>query len=689
MNRSFVMAIVLITLAALAVPPLYLDKADSFDIVGPTHWIEVSGTTEAAHSDDAAEIVRGVAAAHGSVARLVGDLHDPGGVRHVYVEPSSHPDLGNVWLNEGYARFSSTRETQVHRFDELTGRDPRGIYAVLSGQSATALQTGFDGMGLQTTLVAAPSALAATVQFVGSSPTGHASALAVLLVSLLSGIGVLAGSRRYAIQLLHGTSLAVIARRDLASHRPMILVSVSAVILAAIALVVTDLGVRRLMIVAPVAILTAAVFTACAITAYLTMLFAVASVDLVAGIKGRTPTPHVTPMLYLVRIPATLLAVIAVITAHGALSHVREYEASRAAWAAAEDVVSISFGGHMDMEEFESRVLDAGYWLNSLEEAGAAMLVLPERLHELADDVLIVNDLYLARHAIRSTDGTAVDPVGGDEVRILLPAGRSADEASVMAATQRWLREQLDFTASGENPRSPTSTVTVELVADGQQHFTYEAQSGTRQAPRFLDDSVVIVLNHDTGIVSPDTYLSWATQNRVLVTDHVAAAAGVEPTVQPMISAYRPVAQEAADWYADQVTNAWQSVIAAGVATLVTIVVAIGLGRTYVQRHAQLMLISYVHGWSFLRTHRRILFAEGSLVLLAGSIGLAQVNTYRTDLARSEMAGREIVDTAAPAFGAMQPFVFAAFVAVATLVFIAHLSARTASLSRTRNREAI
>jgi hypothetical protein len=131
-----------------------------------------------------------------------------------------------------------------------------------------------------------------------------------------------------------------------------------------------------------------------------------------------------------------------------------------------------------------------------------------------------------------------------------------------------------------------------------------------------LKEPVVVVVTGSSGVISDEDYTSIASRGELLIEDPDQAMAGLTKAgVGQYVLGMSPFAQEAAETYRWALRDAGLQMFNLAAAVVVLLITALTLSIVYCRRNAQVLFVKFISGWSFPRTHRWILAAEGAFTL--------------------------------------------------------------------------
>jgi hypothetical protein len=167
-----------------------------------------------------------------------------------------------------------------------------------------------------------------------------------------------------------------------------------------------------------------------------------------------------------------------------------------------------------------------------------------------------------------------------------------------------------------------------------------------------------------------------ASNGEVLVEDPQQAIRGLtDAGVGAYILGMSPFSQDAANNYRDAKRNFTLEMFGLAAAVAVLLVTALAVSIVYCRRSTQTLFVKYLHGWSFVRTHWRILAFEATI----GLVLVAWV--WRSTAAvvnRHELPGAPPMLPGELALGGWEPIV-AGGVAVISLALVTLILLRASS----------
>jgi hypothetical protein len=570
--------------------------------------VAVSGEMTTTGGDGLPLLVERAAQEIGAVVvREVPDLYDPT-TRHLYVVMGDESRPEGQWLTDGYPGFTDGVTTVVHAGAELEAIDPRGNYFVFGPErAARGLADVFTGLGYQAEVSERVGSLAETVHFFAAGPFNSATLVVLLLVALLTGSGVLAGTKAYAVQRLHGASKRMVMMRDLRWMALMAGITAAFVCVGSLAGLWFYNGLHQIGAFLQLAGALFLVALALEFVVYAAFLHLVWGMRLLDGIKGRLGFRVAVPVAYLVRIPGLLLSVVLAASTFAAAGGMAHAAQAREALETAGNAAKIRFEDNVSPEEMDRLAFESGAWLKQEDAAGRTILAHPvstmTETPGAEPDLLLVNNAYLERQPVLGADGARVDGASAKKVLLLVPESASLTAES----TERYIR-------GSAGTEGLADVFEVRTIPSGQSHFLYTSGAEVTR-PAEIADVVLVVVGPGSGLIRDDDYMAYASQGSVLVTDPKEAIAHTPPGLMgAWISAYIPVVQAAAAAHAEQARYFRIQMGSLIVALGVLLATAVGLAQIHVRGSSQQILVRYLHGWRFARTHGRLLAAELILV---------------------------------------------------------------------------
>lgn len=240
----------------------------------------------------------------------------------------------------------------MHPIAEIGQQDPRGSYYVFgSAAAADALRAEFDELGM-TVAVTHPLSYQELAERYSDDPLYWALCVVALAALTMTGASVLLNAKAYGVLRMQGLSFAGILLRDLRQLAVFWSVAVATVTVTALAFLGFYNGLARLGLFASLAAGIAALLGALALATHAAALALTYKVDVLGALKGELPSKAASISVYLVRIPALLLALAIATNVTLASRDVLTRQENRDLYGTVGDAVSIRLNGafamHMD-----------------------------------------------------------------------------------------------------------------------------------------------------------------------------------------------------------------------------------------------------------------------------------------------------------------------------------------------------
>lgn len=631
---GFSVAAMIVTVMSLALPVLHLHEVDTYVPLGFQTQVWVRDAQASASVQGLGEAVERFAQQNRvNVARQQTATDNADFGRELYVAVGAPNQGAATWLREGYPEFSRLAQTDVRPWRDLDFEqiDPRGFYLVEGPPDVgTKLAQEFSRRGF--TAVAAPF-LGPTQHLTGVlGENASAAAIAALAAVVLVGATVLLNAKTYGVGRLHGRSFGWLLRRDVVVAAPGVLSIVLALSLAAtVALALYN----RLHWIGTYWLLVAALLLASGAAAFITHTVAIwltSRVDVIEAVKGHLPTWSTLVAAYLLRVPAALLAVVAVSSAVALAEPAqRAGQNLTAARDHAGDAAFILLNGSLGEAGTEDLLFgDAARWFERADLDGRIVLAddssatywdIPSRgadatSNEPAPDVLTVNPTYLLEQVVLAEDGARLTPEDLPLGRptVLVPAARSHLAEAVTAQAVEDLEFARSRSDAGAFPDAARMT-----IASGQELFTYGGVvSGSPGA--VVRDAFLVVVPPQLRVWGP-AYIHMA-ESIVLREPGLPADVRADRRLATAILATLPVQQKLADVAREAQTRWTTGVVTSVVAAAVLLAVVFTAVAVYVRAWASRLFVRFVHGWSRLAANPVLVAAEATVlavVLLSGA----------------------------------------------------------------------
>lgn len=537
--------------------------------------------------------------------------------------------------------FGRTPSTVVRAADEITTEDLRGRYVTTAtGEELTAMLSSLQEQGLEVRDASVP--LLALVAY-GVSQGNLTGCLVVMMLALALALAHATAANRkvYALRQIHGYRRIADIRAEVGHATVAFGVGLALLVAAGVPLMAVGGGLRQWAGFARLLGVTLALLYVAVVLAVVVAVLCVPRRSVPVVLKGERPSVRdgvlaaVAQVAVLAIVVATTSAALA--RADSVRSTLDEFER----WTDGEPLYALRLsttGTHEDdmrtapalaevVADLEraGEVLLVGY-KGGIDEDTAPHSVAPEGAHSL-----IVNGTYLEREVVRAADGQRVVDVPGGENRftLLVPTSYTGDPAALL---DEYVGYFADFACASGTPGGARTCDPVGDVVRTQAGQTLFAYNGTAFLPAQMqerasvDDPVLVVVQADSGLLSPMEYLSYVSRDDVLFSDADALRARL--TSAGVLGAFQGV-DNAADSVTTSVALAQRqlrsdavSLVLGGAVLLLSSLVMVAV---YCDRRRRPMFVELVHGYGFVRRHRAYLAAALGLsvvgVVAAGVVG--------------------------------------------------------------------
>ncbi|MFJ2513734.1 hypothetical protein ACIPEL_21610 [Streptomyces griseoviridis] len=630
---------------------LFLRGLDEGGVLGNSALVDVIDSDESVSGSQIVRRIASFSAEHEvGVAREVADLRNPDGVRHLYLATGGpHSPTAN-WLDEGYPTFSRNYETRVHPISEIGHQDPRGSYYVFgSAAAADALRAELADLGL-TVAVTHPLSYAELAERYSDDPLYWALCVVALAALTLTSASVLLNAKSYGVLRLQGMSFVGILLRDLRQLAAFWLITATAVTVSALAFLTLYNGLARLTLFAALAAGIAVLLTAVALAAHAGSLALSHKVDVLQALKGELPFRAASVSIYLVRIPALLLALSIATNVTLASRDVMTRQENRDVYETVRDAVSIRLNGAfaMHMDQLNDHV---GPWLRQADKRGEVIVAGRRDLQVSAPDarlpageILVVNDTFLSRQPV-------LDPAGrrytteaqrgrapdSRSVRVIIPQSLSSHTPTIVKAAA----EIIDPASSRNIPLKTLSSRT------GQRFFGYNTGTYVYNSAHSADedrslvrDPIIVAVPNGSDFLTDDAYTSFATQAGVVFPDPDDVLDSLQTEeVQNYVNSVSPVGQKTALDLRNATNKLRLQIFNLVVAMIVLVIAGIGVCLIYSRKNAQSIFVRHIGGWRYVTSHRFIIAVEVAIAVVFGTRVPFQAWQQNQELRRFAEAG--------------------------------------------------
>ncbi|MFJ9638487.1 hypothetical protein [Streptomyces sp. NPDC101178] len=646
---KFVHVAVLFFAAVLAF--LFIRELDEDGVLGNSAVIFVFDSEDSTSGAQVARSIASFAEDHGvTVAREVPDLREPDGRRHLYMTGGEDSSGVSAWLNEGYPEFSSSLTTEVHPIADIGQRDPRGHYYVFGPpEAAESLVAEFSGLGLRAD-VSHPLSGGELITAYTNSVMYWSFWVIALAAVTLTGASVLLSARAYGILRLQGFSLVDLLVRDLRQLLAPWVVALGAVTAVALTFLGFYNGFAWLSLFATLATALAGLLLLLVLTTHVAVIALTFKVDVLRAVKGALPARAASVGVYLVRIPALLLALSVATDVAQVARDMETRQENRTAYAEAGDAVTIRLNGGLSGEK-ERVIEEIGPWLRRADGNGEVILAGRRDLQSLVPgsqlppgEVLIVNETFLTEQPVLDPTGQRYMPVAqsdraasGDRVQLIVPKSLGGNEAALTEAVVGVLGPDFDS----------RTQLDVHLAKSGQSVFTYNtgnqvynAAHSQKEDRSHVQDPVLVIVPNGSQFVSDDGYTAFAAQEGVVFPnpdDVVSAIQGNRLGVY--VVALRPVAQNSALKMREVVTEFRVQLFNLALTVTVLLIAGVGICAIYARKNSQAIFARHINGWKYVSTHRFILGVEVAIAFLLATRVPFEAWLQNKDLERIAASG--------------------------------------------------
>lgn len=624
LSRSVQVCLTIALVVASVASFVFFARFDESGIQGASRVLLVTAGEGNHAGGDTLAMIADTAEREGAVVgRYLPDLHDPEGRRHFYLTVGDPTSEAAGWLEQGYPAFTPTVTTSVHPWQDQGRLDARGDYLVFGPVAAAdALVAELRAAGY-TVATREAYELSSVVNYTLTDPVSASVLATAVLVATVAAAGAVAATKAYGVRRLQGASWARMVGADLlAQLRYLVPATLACLVVVVVALRLVNewnqLG-RFLAIAAG----TAAFLVAATTLGHILGVTLAHHTRLTAALKGEISSLGILVSGYMIRGLATMLALGLLATAVSAWGSLDGFERTRPVWQSGNDAVRLSFDPTFGAEGTDLLAVCTGEWLMAEERAGALVLAADNVLalqlgpEWLGTPSLLANGNYLREQPHLDAQGQVITGPGEDQVLVILPERLAAQADSIRAGLQEWAAAQHSRFGSGAAPE-----LGIVTVPNGQLSYTYASQ--TPGHPPVLTDAVLVVADQRSGLLSPDAYMSTASQGGAVLMGAADAQSSAEAAgLGDFILSYAPASLTAASLHAEAARTWRISLFNLGTALAVVAAAVLGVALVYTRRERQRLFVTHISGWSFVRTHAVILAVE-SLILAGIAAGQAR-----------------------------------------------------------------
>ncbi|MFB8137417.1 hypothetical protein [Streptomyces mirabilis] len=626
---KFIHVAVLAFSAALAF--LFVRGLDEKEVLGNSAVVWVFGSDDSMTAVQVNQAIASFTAEHDgvAVAREVPDMRDPDGHRHLYLAANPKSDAA-AWLDNGYPEFSKSFKTDVHPISDLGQHDPRGFYDVFGSPAvADALMAKFTGLGLQSSVSHPLAYSELSSEYKGGALYWSFWVVALAAITM-TGASVLLRAKAYGVLRLQGVSLVGLLLRDLRQLAVFWSMTAGAVVAVTLAFLGFYNDLAWFGLFTEVALVLAGLLTLLALAAHAGALALTFKVSPLRALKGELPFRAASASVYLVRVPALLLALsIAMNVAH-ANQDVLARQHSREAYVQAGDAVTIRLNGSLPSES-EAIVKHVGSWLRQADRAGQVIVAGRRDLQNIAPEghlptgeVLIVNETFLAKQVILDPSGRRYKPAVPDgkapeahPVRLIIPESltehASTISSAVLGVLQSDSMQRIRVTPSQSKNHQ-------RLFAYNPGNQVYSANHSPDEDRSLVRDPIVVVVPNGSKYLTDGTYTSFASQEGVIFPEPADVTTALQGTrgnkLPTYVTAVRPIAENSALKMRDAVRDLRMQLFNLVIAVIVLLICGVGVCIIYSRKNAQVIFVHHISGWRYTATHRFILAVEAAIAIL-------------------------------------------------------------------------
>ncbi|MGY3676537.1 hypothetical protein [Streptomyces sp. TE33382] len=578
----------------------------------------------------AVRLVDSFATEHGvAVGREVPDLKNPDGRRHLYLAPGIAGSMTEAWLHKGYPAFSKKYETRVHPISEIGHQDPRGSYYVFgSSEAASALMADFNARGMVAS-VTHPLSYGELSKRYTDDPLFQSLCVVALAALATTGASVLLHVKTYAVLRIHGMSFTGILLRDLRQMIVSWLAALGVAVTAALGFLGLYNDFAWLGLFSAAAAVIAALLSVLVLATHAAALALTYKVDVLRSLKGELPSRSASASVYLVRIPALLLALSIAGNVSFAARDVLTRQENRENYDTVGDAVAIRLNGAfaMQLDRLDERV---GPWLRQADERGEIIvsgrrdlqMSAPEE-NLPAGEILVVNDTYLKEQPVTDLTGrrySSTSRIGKNPnpnpVRVIVPESLASHAPDITKAVSEIIDPRLSRDVPFETRVSKA----------GQQVFGYNTGANVYNTAHSADedrslvgDPVLAVVPNGTFLTN-DAYTAFATQGGIVFPDPGDALNGIKAEeLQNYVSSVSPVGQKAALELRKASNELRLQMFNLVIVMMVLLVAGTGICIVYSRKNAQIIFMRHISGWRYVATHRFVLSVEVAIAIIFAS----------------------------------------------------------------------
>ncbi|WP_162872733.1 bacteriocin-associated integral membrane family protein [Austwickia chelonae] len=541
-----------------------------------------------------------------TIGRVEPDSTDPGEARTIRLIPSSAPEI-----NQRYPDFSSKMSTKVTPLN-LENNDWSGQYLVYGtpGQ-ATEFATQLEQLGLKATA----HGKIGLFQMI-SLQRGMEWAIIGIIAALCATIVAYQFScgRQYGIKRMNGHAFTTEISRQIKSSSTQAVLSCAASGAASIFFLhlYNQLGQLDTFLWTAAYALVASL-SAIFIVHILSAAVAWRCTAILSQVKGRAEGIPLISSSCLVRAPAAGLVISLSTTLALAGAQVTSAEKEHEHWhgenARVGRLIFHGVGSVMTDSESQKKAMDpVERWL--AEEDKKSHLVIAHKLlmsiseESRPQNALIINDQYVKRNNIPES----LKSCGSDACIAI----RSSGSSSKNIRTE--IQKAIQFSLNSDFSKK----FSYAELEQGSRFFTYDSQGLGISA---LSEPDFVIRIPDRSL-NGDFIASAASSGGVLMTD-ASEARGIildSPQLKEALSGISLAGTSSTQKLTEKKREINFTVVGVIGAALTLLATSFSLSIAYSTLYRQRSFIRRIHGWSFMRTYRRVLTCELALWILLGSV---------------------------------------------------------------------
>lgn len=554
-----------------------------------------------------------------TIGQLVPDREDARSDRDLYLaagDPAVPADAVG-------GDFGEAMTTTVHQLTDLGLQSLTGEWVVFGeDQGLSLLAEALQAGGAETRLDAVVEL--PTLRGVPASARPVLVAVGLLLAGTAAAF-VVARTRRYAVERLHGGSVPCIWARDVAPLAAVWAGTGVVSLMAAAALTWWRYGGTGLVPFVAQTTVLASVCLGVTVITHALVLAVVSSVDTLGALKGAVPGGALTLSAYVLRGAAVLVALglaagTVALTADAA-ERSRADEQLRQQGDTA--LVSLLL---WSIEHEDALFGTVDPWLQDLDASGDLLIAMQQEIPDPGGGpgihpVLLVNEPYLAHQPLFLADGGRVDAT--DQPRMTIPPPLWGERMQVRSDVEELMESQV--TAEG--------AALVEQAAADQRFSALspppEVGDGSDHAVTVTDPVVVVVPPGQF-----DGLVSAATAGELVVRDRAAALADVEadPELATYVRSITPVTTQADLVTTQKAGELRAALFSTAIAYGVVLMAGVAATIAHTTQRAQRILVRRLHGWRIPRIYPVLLAVEAALLVLVLGWAPWQVHRERQEL---------------------------------------------------------